>query len=332
MNLTGAVVYRPSTQFHLALAANNVRLRYPEGVRATLASNLSLTGDIQASQLSGQVRIERVSFTPDFDMSNFAAQFGGDTPDMGTPGAFTQAMKLDIAVQSTSEMNLVSSQVSIQGDTNLRIAGTAATPVILGRTTLSGGEFFLVGNRYEVQQGTINFTNPVHTEPVVNLQVRTTINEYNITLGLSGPIDRLQTTYNSDPALPPVDIINLLARGTTLEATSANPNPPGTLGAQAALASTISSQVSGRIAKLAGVSQLEIDPGIGSDNGQSNGARIAIQQRVTSNLLVTIATDVTSTQRQAVQVEYRFNPKWSVSTTRDQNGGFGVNGRYRKDF
>ena len=332
VNLTGAVVYRPSTQFHLALAANNVRLRYPEGVRATLASNLSLTGNIQASQLSGQVRIERVSFTPDFDMSNFAAQFGGDTPDMGTPGAFTQAMKLDIAVQSTSEMNLVSSQVSIQGDANLRIAGTAATPVILGRTTLSGGEFFLVGNRYEVQQGTINFTNPVHTEPVVNLQVRTTINEYNITLGLSGPIDRLQTTYNSDPALPPVDIINLLARGTTLEATSANPNPPGTLGAQAALASTISSQVSGKIARLAGVSQLEIDPGIGSDNGQNNGARIAIQQRVTSNLLVTIATDVTSTQRQAIQVEYRFNPKWSVSSTRDQNGGFGVNGRYRKDF
>ncbi|HEY2362326.1 MAG TPA: nicotinamide phosphoribosyltransferase domain-containing protein [Candidatus Angelobacter sp.] len=33
-----------------------------------------------------------------------------------------------------------------------------------------------------------------------------------------------------------------------------------------------------------------------------------------------------------VQIEYKFNPKWSVSGTRAQNGGFGVDGRYRKDF
>jgi translocation and assembly module TamB len=91
-------------------------------------------------------------------------------------------------------------------------------------------------------------------------------------------------------------------------------------------------QVSGKIAKLAGVSQLQIDPGLGTDNGQNPGARVAIQQRVTSNLLVTFATDITSTQRQAIQIEYKFNPKWSVSGTRNQNGGFGVDGRYRKDF
>jgi translocation and assembly module TamB len=332
INATGAVVYRPSMQFHLGLAANNVRLRYPDGVRAILASNLALTGDTQASQLSGQVKIERVSFTPDFDMSSFISQFSGDSSDSGTPGSFTQSMKLDIAVQSTSQMNLTSSQVSVRGDANLRIAGTADTPVILGRTNLTGGEFFLANNRYEIQQGTIDFVNPIHTEPVLNVQVKTTINEYTITLGLSGPVDRLQTTYTSDPALPPVDIINLVALGKTTEAASTTASPTTSLGAQSVLASGISSQVSGKIAKLAGVSQLQIDPGIGSDNGQNAGARVAIQQRVTSNLLVTFATDVTSTQRQAIQVEYKLNPKWSVSGTRDQNGGFGLNGRYRKDF
>jgi translocation and assembly module TamB len=332
INATGAVVYRPAMQFHLGLAANNVRLRYPEGVRAILASNLALTGNTQSSQLSGQVKIERVSLTPDFDVSSFISQFSGDTSDSGTPGSFTQGMKLDITVQSTSQMSLTSSQVSVRGDANLHVAGTAATPVILGRTNLTGGEFFVANNRYEIQQGTIDFVNPVHTEPVLNVQIKTTINEYNITLGLSGPIDHLQTTYTSDPALPPVDIINLVALGKTTEAASTTANPTTSLGAQSVLASGISSQVSGKIAKLAGVSQLQIDPGIGSDNGQNAGARVAIQQRVTSNLLVTFATDVTSTQRQAIQVEYKLNPKWSVSGTRDQNGGFGLNGRYRKDF
>src|SRR5262249_57360190 len=135
------------------------------------------------------------------------------------------------------------------------------------------------------QQGTVDFVNPVHTEPVVNLQVRTTIDEYHITLGLRGPMNRLETTYTSDPALPPVDIINLIARGKTVESATANPNPPGLLGAQAALPSTDSSRVRGKIAKLAGVSQLQIDPGLNTDTGQNPGARIAVQQRVTSNLL-----------------------------------------------
>ena len=331
INATGFVAYRPSIQFYVGLSANNVRLRYPEGVRAMLASNLSLTGNPQASQLSGQVKVGRVSFTPDFDLMTFMGQFDEESSDSGAPGSFMQSMKLAIAVQSSSEMNLVSSQVSLRGDANLRVAGTAAAPVILGRSNLTGGEFFLAGNRYEIQHGTVDFLNPVRTEPVLNLQLRATINEYNISLGLNGPIDRLQTTYSSDPALPPVDIINLIAKGKTLTSEKAN-NPPGTLGAQAALASTISSQVSGKIAKLAGVSQLQIDPGLGTDNGQNAGARVAIQQRVTSNLLVTFATDITSTQRQAIQVEYKLNKKWSVSGTRNQNGGFGVDGRYRKDF
>jgi translocation and assembly module TamB len=334
INATGAVAYRPAIQFQLGLTANNIRVRYPEGVRAIAASNLTLTGNPQASQLAGQVRIERVSFTPDFDLSTFTSQFSGASSDSGAPGSFTQGMKLNIAVQSTSQMNLVSSQVSVKGDANLRVVGTAADPVILGRTNLTGGEFFLAGNRYEVDRGTIDFLNPVHTEPVLNIHVRARINEYNITLGLNGPVERLQTTYTSDPALPPVDIINLIATGKTVESASANPSPSPTsaMGAQSLLASGISSQVSGKIAKLAGVSQLQIDPGLGNDNGQNPGARIAIQQRVTSNLLVTFATDITSTQRQAVQIEYKFNPKWSVSGTRDQNGGFGVDGRYRKDF
>jgi translocation and assembly module TamB len=173
INATGAVAYRPAIQFQLGLSANNIRVRYPEGVRAVISSNLALTGSPQASQLGGQVKIQRISFTPDFDMSTFTSQFsGGAASDSGTPGSFTQGMKLNITVQSTSQMNLVSSQISVKGDANLRVVGTAADPVILGRANLTGGEFFLAGNRYEVDHGTIDFLNPVRTEPVLNIQVK----------------------------------------------------------------------------------------------------------------------------------------------------------------
>ena len=323
----GGVAYHPAIQFNLALAANNVRIRYPDGVRAVVASNLALTGTTDASLVTGQVRLEKISFTPDFDMASFINQLSGESSPPASEG-ITETMRLDISVQSTSQMNLVSSKVSIQGSANLRVVGTAADPVILGRTNLTGGELFVAGNRYVIQQGTIDFLNPIRTEPVVNLRINTTVDQYNIALNLQGPVEHLQTSYSSDPALPPVDIINLLAFGKTTEAAAAS---PGNLGAQSVLASGLSGAVSGRVEKFVGISHLSIDPVLGS--GQQNpGARIAIQQRVTSNLFVTFATDVTATQHQAVQLEYRLNPRWSVSGIRDQNGGFGVDGKYHKTF
>lgn len=326
----GGMAYRPNVQFNLALAAHNVRLRYPEGLRTVLGSNLAFTGTPQAAQLTGGVTIDRVSFTEQFDMSSFIDQFSGGNSGGPSQGP-AQNIKLNIHVQSTSQMNLTSSKVSLQGTANLQVVGTAANPVILGHMNLSGGELFLASNRYVIQNGTIDFLNPVRTEPVVDVQVTTVVDQYNISLNFDGPVDRLKTSYTSDPALPPVDIINLLAFGKTTEASAANQSTPGNLGAQSLLASGLGSAVSGRVEKFAGISHLSIDPTLGGD--QTNpGARVAIQQRVTSNLFVTFATDVTSTQRQQIQMEYQLNPRWSVSGVRDQNGGFGFDAKYHKKF
>jgi translocation and assembly module TamB len=328
----GGMSFSPSVQFGLGLEGDNVRLRYPDGIRALMGTTLSLTGTPQASTFAGQVRIQRVSFTPDFDLNSFVSQFGGSGSAPTTAGGLMDNMRLNVAVQSTSQMNLQSSQVSISGTANLRIVGTAANPVVLGRTDLTGGELFFAGNRYVIQEGTIDFLNPVTTEPVLNLHVQTKINDYNITLALQGPLSRLRTTYTSDPALPPADIINLIARGQTVESAAAQPSQPLSLGAESLAASTVTNQIGGKIAKVAGISQLQIDPSLGADNGQTPGARVAIQQRVTSSLFVTFATDITSTQRQAIELEYQVNPRWSVTGVRDQNGGFTGQAYYKKKF
>ena len=162
--------------------------------------------------MQGQVNVNRVSFTPDFDLAQFIAQFSGVSSPPPTQG-FADNLNLNIAVRSTSELNVVSPAVSIQGDANLRVIGTASDPVIVGRTNLTGGDLIFLGNRYVVQGGTIAFVNSMETEPVVNLQVNTTIQQYNIAMRFRGPLDRLRTDYTSDPSLPPADIIHLLAFG-----------------------------------------------------------------------------------------------------------------------
>ena len=79
VSASGGIVYRPSLQFDLALQGNDIRMLYPDGLRTDLGMNLAMTGTPKSSLLSGQVRISRVSFTPDFDLASFAGQFGGES-------------------------------------------------------------------------------------------------------------------------------------------------------------------------------------------------------------------------------------------------------------
>jgi translocation and assembly module TamB len=330
MSAQGFVIYGPHPNFNLSLQAKDMRVRYPEGLRTLLNCNVRLDGTTANSLLSGRVIIDQLAFTQQLDLASLAGQFAsGSGPT--SPSAFEKNMKLNLSIQSAQNLRLASSQLSIQGAANLTLTGTLANPVVLGRATLGGGEIFFLGRRYEIQSGTLEFANPVRNNPVVNIYANTSVEQYKITINFVGPVDRLRTNYTSDPPLPPPDIINLIAFGETSEQAATSPSTPAALGAESVLAKGVTSQVSGKIQKLAGISQLTINPLIGNSQ-QNPGAQIAIQQRVTGSLLLTFTTDTTQTQSTTVQVQYRMSPSISISALRDQNGGYGVDVHFHKSF
>jgi translocation and assembly module TamB len=328
----GGVAYRPGVQFDLGLAAKGVRVLYPQGLRETVNANLRLAGTTENAVLGGQVRLADLSFTPAFDLSSFIDQFSGGVSAPATPG-LAQNIQLNLGVSSENNINLVSRTLSVNGSANLRVRGTAAEPVILGRVNLDGGDIILNGDRYVLNGGTIEFVNPSETQPVVNLALNTNIQQYNIFLRFNGPMDQLRTNYSSDPSLPAADIINLLAFGETTEASANSPSLPANQQAASLVASQVSSQVSSRISKVAGISQLSINPVLAGGTSQGPpGANITIQQRVTGSLFVTFSTNVASTQNEIIQGQYQISPRVAVSATRDQNGGFGFDTLIKKTW
>jgi translocation and assembly module TamB len=330
ISASGFVSYGQETTFNLGLNAQSVRIRYPEGLRSILSGQIYMRGNPGDSTLTGRVLVDRLSFTQAFDLANFAGYFSEDSTG-SAPSSFERNMKLSVAVQSAQELNLASSKLSMGGSANLNVRGTLAQPVLLGRISLTGGEVFFSGKRFQVQSGTIEFANPARTEPVLRLYITTTIEQYSITLNLSGPMDRLRTNYTSEPSLPPADIVHLLAFGNTSEEAGAAPSSSAAMGAESVLAQGVSSQVAGKLENVTGVSQLTIDPL--ALNSQGNpGAQVAIQQRVTGSLLLTFSTDVTSTQSQTVELQYDLDKRTSVTVLRDQNGGYGIELRVHKVF
>jgi translocation and assembly module TamB len=326
----GGVALRPSVQFNMGIAARDVRMLYPQGMRESIDATLRFTGTPKAALLGGNVNLTDLSFTRAFDLNNFMNQFAGGVEAPPSQG-FTQDIALNVAVHSTNSVNLVSRTLSVGGSANLQVRGTASDPVILGRVNLTGGDMIFNGNRFVLTGGTIQFVNPSVTEPAVNLTITTSIQQYNISLRFDGPVDQMRTQYTSDPALPSADIIHLLAFGSTTEA-AANNATPANQAAESLVANQVSSQVTSRLSKVAGISQLSINPVLGGSGQQNAGANITIQQRVTGNLFVTFSTNTSTTQGQTVQGQYQVSPRVAVSATRDPNGGFAVDTLIKKTW
>jgi translocation and assembly module TamB len=325
ISIGGSVAYRPSLQFNLALQGQSVRLRYPDGVRSQLDTNLAFSGTSEASVLNGRVLVDSLNFSPDLDISKFADQFSTGATVPSAPG-FADTVKLGINLQTKENLNATSTQLSIAGRANLQVVGTAANPVITGRTNLTSGELFYRNVRYSLQRGVITFDDPNETRPVMNVSVTTTVEQYNLTLTMRGPLDKLTTSYVSDPPLATADIINLIARGKTTQEASASSQSTDSM-----IASGAASELSSSVQRLAGLSSLQIDPLLGGNN-QNPSARVALQQRVSKNLLFTFSTDVSQPGNEIVQGEYQINKRWSASVTRDQLGGVSVDGKFHTRF
>lgn len=326
---SGSVDLGRETRFALALNAQSVRIRYPQGLRSVLDAQLNAQGTTRNSTLVGRVTVDSLSFTPGFDAATLLASFS-EQSGSAPPSPFERAMKLSVAVQSAQNLNLASSRLSVGGDANVNVVGTMDQPVLLGRISLNSGEIFYLGKRFELQSGTIEFANPARTEPVLNLYVSSKLERYDVTMRLTGPAERLRTTYTSDPPISQADIIHLLAFGNTTAEAASQPTS-ATQSAEAALAQGVSSPLTGKLQSLAGISQLSIDPLANNAYGDP-GAEIAIQERVTGSLLLTFSTNVTTTQNQAASLRYDVNKQLSVTILRDQNGGYGVDVRLHKAF
>jgi translocation and assembly module TamB len=334
VQLSGSAVYGEGPfSYDVAARGRNIRVRYPEGMSWLVNGELRLQGNTASATLGGRLVVERLLLTQGLDLSGLISAKGQPTAGASD---YLRNLQLDVETTSSSDAQVQWNAARFPSDAQLRIRGTAERPLILGHVHLLAGEFSFRGNTFRLTRGDINFANPFKLDPVVDLEAATTVQQYDVTVHLSGPGSRLQLTYHSDPPLPSSDVITLLALGRASTATGLRTTPttsPSDQGAQALLSEAVSSQVSGRVEKLFGVSRFSVDPGLtGVGATQTTTARITVQQRISHDLTVTYVTDVTSTQRQVIQIEYNLSRKFSIVALRDENDTYGVDLVIRKYF
>ncbi|HEU4416422.1 MAG TPA: translocation/assembly module TamB domain-containing protein [Candidatus Angelobacter sp.] len=339
LNVGGFLAYRNGLYFDLTATGNDVRLRYPPGVSSAADATLRYTGSAKGSLLSGDIVVNRFGMNPHFDFGNYLAQ-SKKAPMISTLNPFLDNMRLDLHITSTPELRVETSLAKLSGDLDLHVRGTAARPSIVGRVNIAEGDIFFKSNKYKLERGDITFSNPLAIEPVINIDMSSRVQDYDVTIGLHGQAiggKGLSMTYRSDPPLSNSEIIALLAFGRTRNDGVYTASQPGQATSDAAAASNailgeaLNATFSDRVQRLFGASRVKIDPlFIGSENNPS--ARVTIETQINNNITFTYITSLTQSAETVIQVEYNIDKNVSIVAVRDQNGvlGFDVHIRRRK--
>ncbi|HUQ91685.1 MAG TPA: translocation/assembly module TamB domain-containing protein [Bryobacteraceae bacterium] len=340
LTLGGFAAFRDSLRFGLRANTAKVRVRLQQGVSVVSSANLNMSGTRQSSVVSGTVTLDRLTYAP---RSDFGSILTRAAPPVRSPQAdspILDNMKLDIRVRTSGATAVQASQAqNLQIDADLRVRGTAAQPGVLGQVAISEGKLVFFGSTYTVNSGTISFYNPLRIEPILNISLKTQAKGVEVVLNVTGPVDNMKLSYNSDPPLQFQEIVSLLASGKTPTSDPTllanEPSQPAQtyqqMGQTQVLSKALADPVANQLQRVFGVSQLKIDPSFtgGSELPQ---ARLTLQQQITSNLTFTYVTALNDPNTQIVRIEWALNPRWSAIAARDQNGIVSLNFFYKKQF
>ncbi len=332
VTLGGFIAYQRGLFADLTASLDTVRVRY-SGLSTTANATVRLQGGPQSLLLSGNVLITRFGIGPDVDFASFAG--AGGIPMPPDPTAFSNKVRLDVHVTSSPQLDFQNSYAKLAGTVDLNVRGTIAQPTILGAIRITEGSATFAGTKYELDRGTIYFSNPVRIDPVIDLNVSTRVENYDITIGIDGDMSNLKPTYRSSPPLTEADIFNLLALGRTQEEAQINTQQQQQAGedptTSAILGGALNATVSSRVSKLFGAGSIKIDPAFVGTLGNST-ARITVQEPLSKQLTLTFATNVNQSAEQLIQIQYQINESKSIVITRDESGVFSVVYRIRKRY
>ncbi len=348
------------SDYDLTLNGQDLRLRYPEGLRSLVDAALTVQGPADAPVLGGSVLVRNAVWTPTFDGSTNV--FGSSTPaapvDAGlagpaaAPPATTPVLRYDVRLVAPSTLRIENDVARIVASADLSLRGTPERPQVFGRADIERGEVRFEGRRYIVSRGSLDFTNPDRIQPFFDVEADTRVRvpgqTYRVTLRVAGTTERLQPEFTSDPPLPSADVLSLLLsdRRSTgdVEVTSIrapNQSEVDLLQSRAtrALTGALSAEVGKVVQETFGVDTFQITPLLVDPYQQVSGlalnpgARVTIGKRLSDRIYLTYVRSLSSSERdQIILLEYDQSDTLGWVLSQNEDGTYALEVRKRVTF
>jgi translocation and assembly module TamB len=340
LSITGGALFaglRPD-RWRVEAQADQVAVEYPRATRTVFDGNFVFQGDRRFQVLSGDLRVRRAAYTRDLTLTELIATggpFGPEFVEAGGDGA-QLPISLDIRISADNTIIVRNNLANALGSAHLSLRGPVSDPVISGRLQLARGTIIFRGEPYEITRGIVTIPAQRGAAPIFDFQGERDISGYRVKIMLSGPPERLQARFRSDPELPENDVIWLVLTGQLANGRSSaiRAQETGLTLAQGLIAASLSEQIERGTQRIFGLSRFSIDPLV-VGRGSDPTARLTLGQRITKDLTITYSQNLTSGPsglERIVLIEYRISDRLSIVATRGERGEIGFNVRIRKRF
>jgi translocation and assembly module TamB len=321
------------SSFDLRPRGEGLALRWPEGLRSRVNADLRLFGDEKRRFATGEIEVRQAVYTRRYDVASEILAIR-EPEEAAAEG---EGMNLDIQLRAPGTLRIDNNLASLHARADLQLRGTLDAPVLLGHAEVDRGRIYFQGRTYVIRHGSLDFANPSRLDPLFDIEAETRVQSYRVTLRVNGTLERVTPTLTSDPPLTALQILNLLAGAdeatvASMTTTRSNEAQLAATGAATLAAGRISEEVGLErgAGRLLGLDRFSIDPSLLRGSGQAPTARVTLGKRITPELNVIYAQDLSGTGERLIAVEYTLSDRFSVLLSRSDPEGFGFDVRLRR--
>jgi hypothetical protein len=361
MTLTGGITLNNDYEidrYDLVANGRSVHLRVPRGLASTVDARLALTGPASRPVLSGKVDVLTAMYRAPGDTITdllMRAAGGSDaellppSPPPAKPSGV--ALEFDIDVHAPVMPFLENQLLKVAGSASVHIGGTYDRPAITGWLDIDSGEAKLFGNRYVIRSGSrVDFLNPAKFEPYFSIEANTRVRAqdvgtgqsqtFSVDLRFTGTTSSFSPTFNSDPWLPPEQIISLLlGESPNFDAdlkSLQSRQDLTTMALRSAMATLLTTALSSRVTNAVAnpIVDMAVTPVLGREMSlqqMSPDGRLILTKAVSPKLWVMYARTFQRPD-EVIRVEYDQSERLTWVLTRNEDRTFSVEIRFRRVF
>jgi translocation and assembly module TamB len=337
VELEGQAVYDKArlTTFDVHAVGRGLSLRYPEGLRSVVDTDLRFFGDPARPWLTGTVDVRQATWTRRYDLATELMAEGRPAAESASLGS---GLRYDVKVSAPGTLKVDNNLATLQARADLNLQGTYDAPVVIGHAEVDRGRVYFQGNTYVIRRGMVDFTNPRKVDPLFDIEAETRIQTYRITLRMNGTLERVYPTLTSDPPLAEYQILAVLAGAPPEEQEVVDPTQQELAQRKLAVAGA-ATLFSGRIseelglergASRLGLNRFSIDPAVTRGEGVKPAARVTVGKRITPDVNVVYSVDLSAAEDRIVTVEYTLSDRFSLVLSRADLNGYGFDVRVRQ--
>ena len=328
--------------YRFQASGEGLSVRYPEGFLLRGDANLSLVSTEDGRQLVGTVDLDRAFYLEDIPVkvTQLLQRFLQRTRvEAGETDEDLASTQLALTIHGPGALRVHNNLADLKGDIDLTVRGTLANPVVFGTVEAApGGKLVYADNDYKVERALLTFSNPYQIDPVIDLVATTVVKDYDVTLQLSGTLERLDATFTSDPPLADLDVLALITTGQTVgtgalgtSTTTPGETPTAGTGAQTFLYGQAASAITERVNQLFGFDRLRVNPISGSGGGGTSVA-FTVGKQISRDLYVTYSRDPTSNLDYVLQAEWAVTSNVTLVLTQNGSQSYAVDVRWESRF